>query len=244
MQIIPAIDLLDGQCVRLRHGDFNDCTVYPESPLKLAGEYAHAGAEWLHIVDLEASRDGDAADSVPLFKLLKTVTQKVQTGGGVRGSTDIQKRLDRGASRVIVGTVCATQPERFIRWLDKFGNESLVAGLDISFDEQGIPWPRSHGWTEGSDQTLWELLDLYSENGLKHLLCTDIGRDGAMQGPNVKLYSEVVQRYPGLAVQASGGVSGLDDLNHLKQTGSAYAITGKALLEGSFSIEEALDILK
>ncbi|MBE9548299.1 MAG: 1-(5-phosphoribosyl)-5-[(5-phosphoribosylamino)methylideneamino] imidazole-4-carboxamide isomerase [Proteobacteria bacterium] len=243
MQIIPAIDLLDGQCVRLRHGDFNDCTVYPESPLKLAGEYAHAGAEWLHIVDLEASRDGDAADSTPLFKLMRTLTQKVQTGGGVRDSDDIQKRLGRGASRVIVGTVCATQPKRFLSWLDKFGSEALVAGLDISFDEQGIPWPRSHGWTEGSDQTLWELLDLYSKNGLKHLLCTDIGRDGAMQGPNTVLYKEVVERYPGLMVQASGGVSGLTDLVDLKQTGATSAITGKALLEGSFTLEEALDIL-
>ncbi|MCF6226140.1 MAG: 1-(5-phosphoribosyl)-5-[(5-phosphoribosylamino)methylideneamino] imidazole-4-carboxamide isomerase [Xanthomonadales bacterium] len=243
MQIIPAIDLLDGQCVRLRYGDFNQCTVYPDSPLKLAIDYANAGAEWLHIVDLEASRDGDAADSTALFKLMKSLTQKVQTGGGVRDSEDIQKRLDGGANRVIVGTVCATQPQRFIRWLEKFGSESLVAGLDISFDDNGTPWPRSHGWTEGSEQNLWELLDLYSENGLKHLLCTDIGRDGAMQGPNTALYSQIANRYPGLVVQASGGVSALRDLSDLKQTGAAYAITGKALLEGAFSLNEALDVL-
>ncbi|MCF6263794.1 MAG: 1-(5-phosphoribosyl)-5-[(5-phosphoribosylamino)methylideneamino] imidazole-4-carboxamide isomerase [Xanthomonadales bacterium] len=243
MQIIPAIDLLDGQCVRLRYGDFEQCTVYPKVPSQLAIEYANAGAEWLHIVDLEASRDGNAADSDALFTLMKKLTQKVQTGGGVRDREDIQKRLDGGANRVIVGTVCATQPKRFIHWLEKFGRESLVAGLDINFDEKGIPWPRSHGWTEGSEQNLWELLDLYSENGLKHLLCTDIGRDGAMQGPNTALYFQIVNRYPQLVVQASGGVSSLRDLKKLKQTGAAYAITGKALLEGSFSLNQALEIL-
>ncbi len=244
MQIIPAIDLLDGQCVRLRHGDFNDCTYYPELPVKLAAAYANAGAEWLHIVDLAASRDGDAADSTPLFKLISNTSQKIQTGGGVRDSEDIQKRLERGADRVIVGTVCATQPKRFIGWLKNFGSEALVAGLDVSFDDHGTPWPRSHGWTEGSDYTLWELLDVYAKNGLKHLLCTDIGRDGAMQGSNAGLYQEIVQRYPELSVQASGGVAILEDLLELRQTGAAYAITGKALLEGSFSVEEAMDILK
>jgi len=243
MQIIPAIDLLDGQCVRLRYGDFNQCTHYPQSPRNLAIEYANAGAEWLHIVDLAASRDGDAADNKPLFELMKTLSQKVQTGGGVRDSEDIQKRLDGGANRVIVGTVCATQAPRFIRWLEKFGSDALVAGLDISFDDKGIPWPRSHGWTQGAEQNLWELLGLYTANGLKHLLCTDIGRDGAMQGPNTALYTKIVNRYPGLVVQASGGVSCLQDLSDLKQTGARYAITGKALLEGSFSLNEALETL-
>ena len=243
MQVIPAIDLLDGQCVRLRHGDFNQCTYYPVVPETLAKQYENAGAEWLHVVDLAASRDGEAADTEPLFHLLRACSQHTQTGGGVRNAEDIQLRLDNGANRVIVGTICSTQPERFIHWLEVFGSDALVAGLDISLDEKGIPWPRSHGWTEGSKQTLWELLDLYTDNGLKHLLCTDIGRDGAMQGPNTALYQTIVQCYPDLVLQCSGGVSGLDDLIELKQTGASYSITGKAVLEGRFKVEEALATL-
>jgi len=243
MLIIPAIDLLDGRCVRLRHGDFNDCTKYQETPLNLAIEYADTGAQWLHVVDLAASRDGLAADTDPLFKLLDLCPQKVQTGGGVREADDVSRRLKNGADRVIIGTLCATRPETFIQWLDNFGTEKLVAGLDVTFDADGLPWPRSHGWTEGSDYNLWQLLDLYSNHGLKHLLCTDISRDGAMQGPNVGLYAEIVRRYPELQVQASGGVTQLSDLSALQDSGAHSSISGKALLEKSFLLEDALDLL-
>lgn len=241
--IIPAIDLLDGRCVRLLRGDFDNCKVYDLDAGRLAADYAAQGAEWLHVVDLAASRDGPKADTRPLLELLRSAPQSVQTGGGVRVEADVRLRLDSGASRVVAGSICVTEPDRFSAWLETFGAERLVAALDVRNDEDGLPRPRTHGWTRGGSRTLWELLDYYSERGLRHLLCTDIGRDGAMTGPNVELYSEISGRYPDLEVQASGGVSGLRDLGRLAGTGAAAAITGKALLEGCFTVAEALEFL-
>ncbi len=243
IDIIPAIDLLDGSCVRLLHGDFNNCKVYDLDAVKLANVYAEEGARWLHVVDLAASRDGEGADIKPLLRLLKSAPQQVQTGGGVRDEGDIKLRLEHGASRVVVGSISIVQPGRFAAWIEEFGADMLVAALDVKLDEHGIPWPRTHGWTQHSEQSLWQLLDFYSDKGLKHVLCTDIGRDGAMTGPNVDLYVEITQRYPELAVQASGGVSGLLDLRDLASTGVDSAITGKALLEGCFTVAEALEFL-
>jgi phosphoribosylformimino-5-aminoimidazole carboxamide ribotide isomerase len=242
MCIIPAIDLLDGGCVRLKHGDFNERKNYDSDPLALAQEYAGQGARWLHVVDLAASRDGSAADIKPLLRLLQKAPQSVQTGGGVRNETDLQLRLDHGADRVVVGSICVTEPKRFALWLSEFGPDRVVAALDVQIDDSGIPWPRTHGWTQGSARSLWQLLDFLGDNGLRHLLCTDIGRDGAMTGPNLELYREIVGRYPDLSVQGSGGVSSLADLERLSQTGVDAAITGKALLEGCFTVADAMEV--
>jgi phosphoribosylformimino-5-aminoimidazole carboxamide ribotide isomerase len=241
--IIPAIDLLDGSCVRLLYGEFEQCKVYDLDAVRLARRYADEGAQWLHVVDLAASRDGEKADIRPLLRLLGSASQSVQTGGGVRNRDDVRKRLDNGASRVVVGSISASEPERFTTWLETFGTERLVAALDVKIDEGGIPWPRTHGWTRGAAQNLWQLLEFYRDKGLKHVLCTDIGKDGAMTGPNVDLYRSITERYPDLAVQASGGVSGLRDLRELAGSGADSAITGKALLEGAFSVAEALEFL-
>jgi phosphoribosylformimino-5-aminoimidazole carboxamide ribotide isomerase len=243
MQLIPAIDLLKGDVVRLRHGDFNDRTTYELSAAQLAEQYAEAGARWLHVVDLAASRDGEAADHEPLFRLLRAASQQVQTGGGVRSGADIEDRFLHGAKRVVVGTLCVTETPRFIRWLGEYGADRLVSALDVKIDEDGVPWPRTYGWTEGSTRNLWDLLDELADNGLQHLLCTDISKDGAMIGPNLDLYTELAGRYPMLEIQASGGVAGLRDLKQLKETGAAAVITGKALLEGCFTVQEALEAL-
>jgi phosphoribosylformimino-5-aminoimidazole carboxamide ribotide isomerase len=242
LTIIPAIDLLDGSCVRLLHGDFNRCKVYEMDAGRLAADYAAQGAEWLHVVDLAASRDGPKADTRPLWRLLQNAPQAVQTGGGVRTADDVQLRLDRGANRVVVGSVCVAQPDQFSTWLGRFGAEQLVAALDVTIDEAGVPWPRTHGWTRGAERDLWSLLDYYADRGLRHVLCTDIGRDGALTGPNLDLYQQITGRYPELEIQASGGVSGLVDLRQLATTGAASAIVGKALLEGCFTVAEALEI--
>jgi len=244
MKLIPAIDLLDGRCVRLLHGDFKQVTHYPALPGELARSYAQAGAEWLHVVDLAASRDGTEADTSALFRLLGQTPQSVQTGGGVRSDEDISQRLDAGAARVVIGSLSVTDSRRFLSWLDHFGAEKLVAALDIRIDDKGIPWPRIHGWTDQGDRDMWNLLDDLSAGGLVHLLCTDISRDGALNGPNLDLYSEIMRRYPALQLQASGGVSNLDDLEQLKPTGAAGVITGKALLDKRFSVAEALDTLR
>ena len=244
MKLIPAIDLLDGRCVRLLHGDFEQVTHYPAAPYELAKLYADAGAEWLHVVDLAASRDGADADTSALFRLLGQAPQSVQTGGGVRNGNDITHRLDAGAARVVIGSLSVTDTRGFIGWLEHFGAEKLVAALDIRIDDQGIPWPRIHGWTDQADRNMWQLLDELSAGGLVHLLCTDISRDGALSGPNIDLYSEIMGRYPQLQLQASGGVSSIDDFEQLKPTGASAVITGKALLDGRFTVKEALEALQ
>ena len=243
MTIMPAIDLLDGSCVRLLHGDFARCKVYDLDAQRLAADYAAQGADWLHVVDLAASRDGPKANLRPLLRLLDGATQAIQTGGGVRTESDIRLRLDHGARRVVVGSLCVTRPDRFTGWLQRFGPERLVAALDVRIDADGVPRPRTHGWTRGSAQSLWDLLGRYAGEGLLHLLCTDIGRDGALAGPNLELYREITARFPDLEVQASGGVSGLVDLRHLAGTGVTSAIIGKALLEGCFTVADALESL-
>ena len=244
MKLIPAIDLLDGCCVRLLHGDFKQVTHYPLAPAELARSYAQAGAEWLHVVDLAASRDGVDADTSALFELLGQAPQLVQTGGGVRNRDDVNNRLEAGAARVVIGSLSVTESKSFVAWLEHFGAEKLVAATDILFDDTGVPWPRIHGWTSRGDRNLWKLLDELHAGGLRHLLCTDISRDGALSGPNLELYSEITRRYPQLQLQASGGVSSLDDIELLKPTGAAGVITGKALLDKRFSVAEALEILQ
>lgn len=243
MQLIPSIDLLDGDVVRLRHGDFSECKRYPGGALQIANQYADDGAEWLHLVDLAASRDGHKADHEPMLALLSQASQRIQVGGGVRRMEDVSKRLQRGAERVVIGTICVKQTTLFNEWLQHFGPEQLVSALDVSIDKNGTPWPQASGWTEAGDRDLWDLLDELSGQGLKHLLCTDISKDGALKGPNLNLYQEISTRYPHLQLQASGGISGLRDLGDLAATGAASAISGKALLEGSFTVKEALQVL-
>lgn len=244
MILLPAIDLLDGRCVRLRQGDFSQVEFYDREAGDIAAEYAASGAPWLHVVDLAASRDGAAADTGPLFRLLSGASQSVQTGGGVRTSRDVAARLDAGASRVVVGSVAAEEPQRFSNWLRKFGSGSLVGALDVRFDAHGTPRVRTHGWTRKADYSLWDLLDAYEGSGLVHVLCTDIGRDGLLSGPNTALYAEIVRRYPELRLQASGGIRDVSDLLALEAAGAAAAISGKALLDGCFTVGDALSALE
>lgn len=243
MKLIPAIDLLDGRCVRLMHGDFNEVTYYDVEPETLARRYLNEGAHWLHVVDLEASRDGEAADTAALYKLLHSADQSVQTGGGVRSGGDVRARLDHGADRVVIGSLCAQETERFLRWVGEYGADRIVAALDVQIDRQGLPWPRIHGWTAEARTDLWTLLEQLVDGGLRHVLVTDIGRDGALRGPNVNLYRDILQRHPTLELQASGGVSRLDDLKALRNEGVAATIVGKALLERSFTVGSALEAL-
>jgi phosphoribosylformimino-5-aminoimidazole carboxamide ribotide isomerase len=244
MELIPAIDLLDGRCVRLMHGDFNEVTYYKTPADDLARTYRQHGASWLHVVDLAASRDGEAADTSHLFKLLGSASQSVQTGGGVRKGGDISARLDAGASRVVIGSLCALDTPRFLRWVEEYGPDRIVAAVDVAIATDGTPWPRVHGWTEEAGMDLWTLMDTLVEGGLRHALITDIGRDGALKGPNRFLYQDTLSRYPDLQLQASGGVSRIEDLVALKEDGAAATIVGKALLEGAFGVGQALEALK
>lgn len=235
MQLIPAIDLLDGKVVRLLKGDFAERTAYERNPLELAATYRDAGAPLLHVVDLNAAR-GDATNNRDVVQELAGVSGlAVQCGGGVRNEESVVRLLDAGAARVVIGSRAVRDPERVAGWLRLFGAEQIVLALDVR-TSRGEPELLTHGWQEASGVLLWPLLDRYVKHGLRHLLCTDIDCDGTLQGPNVSLYTEILRRHPELALQASGGIGSLDDVMRLKGADVPSAIVGRALLEGHVPI--------
>jgi len=241
MQLLPAIDLKHGAVVRLKQGDFDQVTDYPTTPLALARTYQRQGADCLHIVDLDGAREGAASNLDEIAGIVTDTGLSVQTGGGIRHSEDIRKRLQRGIRRVVVGSVAVEQPDKFIHWLDRFGPDRLIAALDVRRHEDGFYYPASRGWLKAGGRDLLATLDQLTGAGLIHVLCTDIERDGMLSGPNVGLYQELLERYPGLQLQASGGVSEITDISTLKNAGLAAVVTGKALLEGRFEVPAALE---
>ncbi|MDX1454734.1 MAG: 1-(5-phosphoribosyl)-5-[(5-phosphoribosylamino)methylideneamino]imidazole-4-carboxamide isomerase [Gammaproteobacteria bacterium] len=242
MNLIPAIDLLDGEVVRLLEGDFEARTRYGKAPTAIADAYIDAGAKQLHLVDLNAARGDADSNQALIAKLVRHCTVPVQVGGGVRDEDRLSELLDVGAARVVVGSLAVNEPERVKRWLAIYGPEKIVLALDVRIDASGEPRLMTQGWLETQGESLWPLLAFYVEAGLQHLLCTDIALDGSLKGPNVELYADIVARFPALALQASGGVSSLDDLRALRERKVPAAILGKALLEGRFSVEEALAV--
>lgn len=243
MKIYPAIDLIDGRVVRLFQGRYDARTDYAETPLSLALDYQDQGAELLHVVDLNAARDGGSTQLELITQLARSLKIPLQAGGGVRSVEDVQRRFDAGCQRVVVGSVAIRQPAQFCNWLQRFGAERLVVALDVRKSASGRWLPASHGWQEEQGIDLFELLDQFSGAGLRHVLCTDISRDGALAGANRALYHQLCQRYPQLHIQASGGVGEVDELSALAATGAAAVIIGKALLEGRFTLAQALQLL-
>lgn len=242
MQLYPAIDLLDGQVVRLTHGAFDAVTRYSDDPAEVAQTWRDEGADWLHVVDLSGARDGVQRQTDTIAQLCG-LGLKVQTGGGVRTSGDVARLLDAGADRVIVGSLAVTAPDQFAGWLDTFGGDRLVAALDVRLDgERALPVVK--GWTEASGTTLDALLTRYQDTPLKHVLTTDVGRDGALKGPSTALYSRLAKDWPDIVWQASGGVSSLGDLEALLSAGASGAIVGRALYEQKFTVGEALACLR
>jgi len=239
--LYPAIDVRGGAVVRLRQGDYARETRYPVDPLQLACRYAEEGAQWLHLVDLDAARSGGYGLGALIAAIKATTTLRVQTGGGVRNAQDAAAILDAGADRVVVGSLAVREPHLACEWLDRFGAERLTMALDMRPGEDGRWRLPSHGWTSDSDAEPGALLDLFARNGLRHLLCTDIARDGMLAGPNIALYRWIRARAPSLRVQASGGIRDGADLLAARAAGCAGAIVGKSLLEGACSLGETLD---
>lgn len=237
---IPAIDVREGRVVRLAQGDYARETRYPADPVALALAYADAGASVLHLVDLDAARAGGYT-LLPLLQALAADGRlAVQTGGGVRSEDDVQRILDAGAARVVVGSLAVREPARVAQWLARFGAERIVLALDARQDAGGGWRLPVHGWTEAADASLDTLLALYADAGARHLLCTDIDRDGMLSGPNLALYREIASRWPKLALQASGGVRDAADVRAAAVAGCAGIVLGRALLEGRFTLADAL----
>jgi phosphoribosylformimino-5-aminoimidazole carboxamide ribotide isomerase len=237
-QIIPAIDLRGGRVVRLKQGDYAQQTTYDADPRELARRYAAAGATWLHIVDLDGARSG-SLDNLAVIEAMAAAGMKVQAGGGVRGESDLRRLFDAGVSRVVLGSVAIRDPEQVAGWLGNDGAERFTIALDTRRLDGRWALP-SAGWTEVETRTLDELAPWYAARGARHLLCTDIDRDGMLAGFNLDLYRHLADTVPTLAVQASGGVRSLDDIRAAREAGAQAVILGRALLEGRFTVEEAL----
>ncbi|MDR3424242.1 MAG: 1-(5-phosphoribosyl)-5-[(5-phosphoribosylamino)methylideneamino]imidazole-4-carboxamide isomerase [Alphaproteobacteria bacterium] len=243
MEIFPAIDLKNGQCVRLTQGDFNTAKIYESDPLLQARKFAEAGATWLHMVDLDGARLGQMRQFDLIANLAKQTPLKIQVGGGIRDAETIEKLLESGVQRVVVGSLAVKDRQLVQTWLRQFGAEHVTLAFDIKYvDDQ--PEILTHGWQSGSQQLLWDILDAYEGSGLRNILCTDVSRDGMLAGVNNELYLSIQEHAPKLGVLASGGVSNIDDLLGLAKIGAAGVIVGKALYEGRVDLADAIQKVK
>jgi phosphoribosylformimino-5-aminoimidazole carboxamide ribotide isomerase len=241
MQLIPAIDLKNGYCVRLLRGEFDQETRYDLKPAVLAQRYSDWGARWLHVVDLDGAQSGERLNG-PVIESLAGYGLQTQVGGGIRSPADLQQVL-QWADRAVVGSMAIQTPTAFIAALEEHGSERITLAVDIKLDADGTAKIVTHGWQTESALTLDEGLALFADHGLRHVLCTDVARDGAMQGPNLELYTDYIERWPQLSWQASGGVRHADDLTSLAAAGAAGAIAGKALLENRIPVKELTPFL-
>ena len=234
MILYPAMDLMGGRVVRLSQGRFDDATTYSADPAEALAAFAAAGASWAHVVDLDGAKAGAPVQHGLLACLAAEAPLELQVAGGMRTREHIGRLLDAGAARVVVGSLAVKDPDRTRAFLAEFGAERITLSLDVRVTH-GTPIVATAGWTEDSGRSLWDAAALYPE--ARHLLLTDIGRDGMLEGPNFALHEEAVARLPHLDVQASGGVSSLEDLTRLTTAG---AIVGKALWEGRIDLAEAV----
>ncbi len=237
LEVIPAIDLLGGTVVRLFQGDFAQVTQYKNDPLELARRYAASGARRLHVVDLDGAKTGEPTN-LPIIESLATTGLEIQAGGGIRDLTRLNTLFDAGVSRAVIGSVAVEDRDEVANWMSSVGAERIILAVDIRLGEDGDPEVLTRGWQAGSGQLLWPLVEYYINHGATEFLCTDIAKDGTLQGPNLPLYEVCASRFPNAEFIASGGVSNLADLEALDRTGITRVVTGKALLDGRLTLEE------
>ncbi len=238
--IYPAIDLMDGKCVRLFQGDFNQRTDYPISPSAMAKSFATAGAEWVHIVDLDGAKSETQQQANLIINIAETSGIKVQTGGGIRNLSQVEKLLNGGISRVVIGSLAVSNPNLIKEWVEQIGPDKFTLALDVQIDKKGIPRPALRGWQDASAKTLWQVINDYQDSGVTNFLVTDIAKDGALQGTNLSLYIDVQSRYPAIDLITSGGVGTLEDVKALKLINPSGIIIGKALYENKFTLAQAI----
>lgn len=243
MLLIPAIDLRAGRCVRLLQGRFDAETVYSEDPGGILAGYRSLGARHIHVVDLDGARDGSQGNRAAIAGLAATPGATLQVGGGVRSRAVAEELLALGVERVVVGSMAASHPREVAAWIEELGAPRIVLAFDVRIDAGGTPRLATHGWRTQTGTSLWHAVDAYVTAGLRHVLCTDVARDGALSGPNLDLYAEAVRHFPIVEWQASGGVSAAADLHALADTGVAAVVSGRALLEGRIAAEELVPFL-
>ena len=235
IELIPAIDLIDGKCVRLTKGDYNQKKIYNENPVEIAKGFEEMGFKRLHVVDLDGARSKHIVNVDVLNAITTETNLIVDFGGGIKSEGDIEKAFANGASMVTIGSIAVTQPELFLKWLDQYGAEKLILGADVKNGMISI-----NGWKEDSAEQLLPFLKKYIDHGVKNVLCTEISKDGTLQGPALQLYQEIMAAYPQLHLIASGGVSSNEDIIALDQAGIPAVVFGKAFYEGKINIPELL----
>ena len=234
MELIPAIDIIDGKCVRLTKGDYAQKTVYGD-PLEMAVEFERIGFRRLHVVDLDGAKSRHIVNSDVLRRITASTSLVVDFGGGIKSDDDVKTAFDCGAAMVTVGSVAVTQPQLFERWLQKFGTKQIILGADVRNGRISI-----NGWKENSTEELLPFLKRYVDMGVSNVLCTEISKDGTLSGPAVQLYMQVMAAWPSLHLIASGGVSSLDDICRLHHEGIPAVVFGKAIYEGRINLNELM----
>ena len=231
IELIPAIDIIGGKCVRLTKGDYTQKTVYHDDPVEVAREFEAMGFERLHMVDLDGAKSKHIVNVDVLRRVTTETALKVDFGGGIKTEEDIQAAFDNGAAMVTVGSVAVTNPDLFLSWVDRFGTEKMILGADVRNGMISI-----NGWKEDSQESLLPFLQRYIDHGVKNVLCTEISKDGTLSGPAVALYKEIMATYPDLHLIASGGVSSTEDILELEREGIPAVVFGKAFYEGRIDI--------
>lgn len=236
IELIPAIDLIDGKCVRLTKGDYDQKKVYNEDPVAQAKEFEKMGFKRLHMVDL----DGAKSHHIVNDKVLRAVTEAtsliVDFGGGIKTEEDIEKAFDAGAAMVTVGSVAVTNPKLFLGWLEKYGADKIILGADVRNGKISI-----NGWKEDSDESLTDFLRTYVDHGIRNVLCTEISKDGTLAGPAIELYKDIMKAYPDMHLIASGGVSSTEDILQLDKDNIPAVVFGKAYYEGRIDVARLLN---
>lgn len=233
IELIPAIDLIGGKCVRLTKGDYDTQKVYNEDPVAVAREFEEYGFKRLHVVDLDGARSKHVVNHKVLERMAQATNLIIDFGGGIKTDEDIRIATENGAQMVTVGSVAVTQPDLFLGWLQQLGSERIILGADVKNGRISI-----NGWKEDSSDELIPFLDKYIQKGVQKVLCTEISKDGTLQGPATALYREIMTQFPQCHLIASGGVSSMNDLKELDQAGIPAVVFGKAIYEGRIALKD------
>ena len=233
MQIIPAIDIIDGKCVRLTQGDYAQKTIYNENPLEVAKQFEAAGLKRLHLVDLDGAKAGTVKNWAVLQEIAAYTTLSIDFGGGIKKDKDLNIVFESGAAYATIGSLAVKEPDTFLEWLRVYGADKFILGADVKSEKIAVA-----GWLETTEINIYDFLQDYISKGILQSFCTDVSKDGKLEGPSIELYKNIVKKFPSLYFIASGGVSCLDDLTALKELGCAGAIVGKAIYEGRIALKD------
>lgn len=236
IELIPAIDIIDGRCVRLTKGDYEQKTIYSDSPVDIAQKMEAIGFKRLHVVDLDGAKSRHIVNTAALQSIATTTSLTVDFGGGIKTDHDIETAFGNGASMVTIGSIAATNPELLDTWIERYGADRIILGADVRDGRISI-----NGWKEDSELELLHFLDRYVKRGIRNVLCTDISRDGTLTGPAIPLYKDIMKAFPELHLIASGGVSCMEDIEKLNEAGIPAVVFGKAIYEGRIDMKKLWD---